>query len=110
MVEIFKAKDVLDAEKQWFLKDLKEEIKQWKAAGEISPSPPAKPDDLVLSALCLSGGGIRSAAFCLGVIQAFAAREMLRQFHYLSTVSGGGYIGGWLRACQEIAESGCVVG
>jgi hypothetical protein len=51
------------------------------------------------SALCLSGGGIRGAAFCLGVIQAFAARQMLSQFHYLSTVSGGGYIGAWLTRC-----------
>lgn len=54
------------------------------------------------TALCLSGGGIRSAAFCLGVLQAFAARSLLHQVHYLSTVSGGGYIGGWLTRC--IAE------
>ncbi len=64
------------------------------------------------SALCLSGGGIRSAAFALGVIQALAAHprkqngdpvdepqaSLLAQFHYLSTVSGGGYIGSWLSA------------
>jgi len=48
------------------------------------------------AALCLSGGGIRSAAFSLGVLQALASRKLLTQFHYLSTVSGGGYIGGWL--------------
>ena len=48
------------------------------------------------NALCLSGGGIRSAAFGLGVIQAFAEAGLLKRFHYLSTVSGGGYIGGWL--------------
>lgn len=53
-------------------------------------------------ALCLSGGGIRSAAFCFGVLQAFARRKLLHQFHYLSNVSGGGYIGGWLTRC--IAE------
>lgn len=47
-------------------------------------------------ALCLSGGGVRSAAFCLGVIQALARHRLLTHFHYLSTVSGGGYIGGWL--------------
>src|SRR5262245_43611398 len=60
------------------------------------------------SALCLSGGGIRSAAFALGVIQSLAAhprqtdgspvdvadKSLLAKFHYLSTVSGGGYIGG----------------
>ncbi|PWC54602.1 patatin-like phospholipase family protein [Azospirillum sp. TSO22-1] len=48
------------------------------------------------AALCLSGGGIRSAAFALGVIQGLAREGLLTQFHYLSTVSGGGYIGGWL--------------
>lgn len=111
------------------------------------------------TALCLSGGGIRSAAFSLGVIQALAthprprplrktlkdetypaqqeagtapaagdenatkndgnvamrgadspqenlgnivgraADSLLGKCHYLSTVSGGGYIGGWLSAC-----------
>jgi len=51
--------------------------------------------------LALSGGGIRSATFCLGVLQALARRRapgagdgaLLPQFDYLSTVSGGGYIG-----------------
>src|SRR5262245_879758 len=66
------------------------------------------------AALCLSGGGIRSASFALGVIQALAAHprppggsqrrvdsedaSLLARFHYLSTVSGGGYIGSWLSA------------
>ena len=50
------------------------------------------------SALCLSGGGVRSAAFCLGMLQGLARRRLLSQFHYLSTVSGGGYIGCWLSA------------
>ena len=75
------------------------------------------------AALCCSGGGIRSATFCLGVIQAFAAYDiggvapapannapqsdktkpevkaegsLLGCFRYLSTVSGGGYVGSWL--------------
>jgi hypothetical protein len=51
-----------------------------------------------LSALCLSGGGIRSATIGLGVIEAMARQGVLQQFDYLSTVSGGGYIGGWLSA------------
>jgi Patatin-like phospholipase len=46
--------------------------------------------------LCLSGGGIRSATFALGLIQSLAAVRLLPRFHYLSTVSGGGYIGSWL--------------
>ena len=50
----------------------------------------------VTSALCLSGGGIRSASFALGVLQALAQAGILEKFDYLSTVSGGGYIGSWL--------------
>jgi hypothetical protein len=47
-------------------------------------------------ALCLSGGGIRSATFALGVLQGLAQCGLLKRFDYLSTVSGGGYVGGWL--------------
>ena len=54
------------------------------------------------AALCLSGGGIRSAAFSLGVLQALARKQLLTGFHYLSTVSGGGYIGGWLDAMLRV--------
>jgi hypothetical protein len=69
------------------------------------------------SALCLSGGGIRGATFCLGVIQGLAAFDtrtgttdfdekcsptpetsLLGRFQFLSTVSGGTYIGAWLSA------------
>lgn len=46
--------------------------------------------------LALSGGGIRSATFCLGVLQGLAAHNHLKKFDYLSTVSGGGYLGGSL--------------
>lgn len=70
-------------------------------------------NDLDSTALCLSGGGIRSASFALGVLQALAVQprpngagpgaaqagqSLLGKFHYLSTVSGGGYIGSWLSA------------
>src|ERR1700694_3302934 len=54
-----------------------------------------------LSALCISGGGLRSATFALGAIQAFAEKGILTDFDYLSTVSGGGYIGGWLSAWKQ---------
>jgi hypothetical protein len=50
------------------------------------------------AALCISGGGIRSATFGLGVLQGLARCGLLDKFHYLSTVSGGGYIGSWLTA------------
>ncbi|TKB87029.1 MAG: hypothetical protein E8D43_10135 [Nitrospira sp.] len=48
--------------------------------------------------LCFSGGGIRSATFGLGVLQSLARLQLLNKFDYLSTVSGGGYIGSWLTA------------
>lgn len=80
--------------------------------GPIDCSPPSsqgKPEDSLAairdalhqrkpSALCLSGGGIRSATFGLGILQGLAKAGVLDQFTYLSTVSGGGYIGGWLSA------------
>ena len=43
--------------------------------------------------LALSGGGIRSAAFCLGAMQALAEHKVIDWIDYLSTVSGGGYTG-----------------
>jgi len=61
-----------------------------------SPAPPLRKSHLV--GLALSGGGIRSATFALGVLQALAAKGKLKSFDYLSTVSGGGYIGSWLSA------------
>jgi hypothetical protein len=55
-----------------------------------------KSDKEARTALCISGGGIRSATFALGVIQGLASATILDKFHYLSTVSGGGYVGSWL--------------
>lgn len=63
---------------------------------------PADEDEVIrvahaaeLAGLAFSGGGIRSATFNLGILQALAERKMLGDFDYLSTVSGGGYIGAW---------------
>jgi hypothetical protein len=50
------------------------------------------------TALSLSGGGIRSGTFALGLLQGMARHDLLKQFDYLSTVSGGGYVGSWLTA------------
>lgn len=48
--------------------------------------------------LAISGGGIRSATFALGLIQTLAKYRLLERMECLSTVSGGGYIGSWLMA------------
>ncbi len=54
-----------------------------------------------MTALSISGGGIRSATFALGVIEGLADLRLLTKLDYLSTVSGGGYIGGWLTAWRH---------
>jgi hypothetical protein len=42
--------------------------------------------------ICCSGGGIRSAAFSLGALQALDEAGVLRRADHLSAVSGGAYI------------------
>ena len=46
--------------------------------------------------VALSGGGIRSATFCLGVFRALARQGLVGRVDFLSTVSGGGYFGSFL--------------
>ena len=65
-------------------------------SGKRTPSVDDK-----MTGLALSGGGIRSASFCLGVVQAFNAAGILEKFRYLSTVSGGGYIGTSMTAAMS---------
>jgi hypothetical protein len=76
-------------------------------AGLPTPPRPPVPDlqqlrtqalDRGLVGLAFSGGGIRSATFGLGVLQALGHLRLLRFVDYFSTVSGGGYIGSWLAA------------
>lgn len=62
---------------------------QAQASGGVTPPPN-------LSGIALSGGGIRSASFCLGALQALSYAGWLKKLDYLSMVSGGGYIGGSL--------------
>ncbi len=68
----------------------------------------AEPHDL--NAVALSGGGIRSASFAMGVLQALNAAGELAKAHYLSTVSGGGYTGGslsWFLRRAQIGGAPC---
>ena len=80
------------------------------------------------SAVCFSGGGIRSASFSLGILQGMARFSLggpaengfLHRLHYLSTVSGGGYTGSWLMgwarrgnfstAVEELGSAGKTAG
>ncbi len=67
-----------------------------KDAPPKTQDEPPRPDEFL--GLAFSGGGIRSATFNLGVLQALSELKLLKEFDYLSTVSGGGYIGSWLSA------------
>ena len=88
---------------------LEAEYRALHGTAAIDGPPPASHDERLAavhaqihkhptSALCLSGGGIRSATFALGVLQGLATVGILGKLDYLSTVSGGGYIGGWFTA------------
>lgn len=54
--------------------------------------------------LSLSGGGIRSATFCLGVVQVLSDKKLMKDFDYLSTVSGGGYVGSFITSTLSQKE------
>lgn len=56
--------------------------------------------------LAVSGGGIRSATFALGVVETLARKGILRDVDFLSTVSGGGYLGGFISAFLDDADDG----
>jgi hypothetical protein len=79
--------------------------------GKDGDGTPKPPDDKGWSArvrygntprnlvgLAFSGGGVRSATFNLGILQALQEMDLLRHVDYISTVSGGGFIGSWLVA------------
>ncbi|MFT3780944.1 MAG: patatin-like phospholipase family protein [Nibricoccus sp.] len=68
-----------------------ERISIRRAQNQINPNAP-------LVGVALSGGGIRSATFCVGVFQALARLKLVRRIDFLSTVSGGGYFGSFLGA------------
>ncbi|MFO0774657.1 MAG: patatin-like phospholipase family protein [Nitrospiraceae bacterium] len=86
--------------------DYKEEFayiaarRQKMSAGTVQTAPPTAPASPTippqLTGLAFSGGGIRSATFHLGLLQALQDMGRLSQIDYLSTVSGGSYIAGWL--------------
>lgn len=67
-------------------------LKEHRLANGIEE--PVRRDNL--TGICISGGGIRSATLGLGMIQAFIREGVMKRFDYMSTVSGGGYIGSCL--------------
>lgn len=71
--------------------------------GQPPPDESQPPCDLV--GLALSGGGVRSAAFNLGFLQALSDAGVLRYVDYLCSVSGGGYIAGHLTALSSLRSA-----
>jgi hypothetical protein len=68
------------------------------------PRPEARQSDT--TGLAFSGGGIRSAAICLGALQALHRHRLIEGIDYLSTVSGGGYVGCCLSAAMTKSGGG----
>jgi hypothetical protein len=66
----------------------------------------AIPPDAPVVGFALSGGGIRSATFCLGLFQALARQRLVRRIDVLSTVSGGGYFGSFLGTAFNRDQAG----
>ena len=87
-----------------FSKVVDDELTRIKNARDMRNAAYAEPDRVCdahednLIGLAFSGGGIRSATFNLGILQALAQKGLLHKIDYVSTVSGGGYIGSWLAA------------
>ena len=68
--------------------ELEQEDQKPNGTPVLRPAPGSN-----LTGLALSGGGIRSSAFCLGAMQALDEHGLIEKVDYLSTVSGGGFIG-----------------
>jgi hypothetical protein len=78
-----------------------------KVRKETAEEPWVNPCRETLVGLALSGGGIRSATFNLGLLQGLHRLDLLRHVDYLATVSGGGYIGGfWSKWLQQRSAAG----
>jgi hypothetical protein len=100
-----------------------EEVAEAKKAfdGDQPPLAPSDVDSLILFVLileallrrevsgnlvglALSGGGIRSASFNLGLLQSLQQYEIFDKVDYLSTVSGGGYVGSLVSSLVYAAD------
>jgi hypothetical protein len=93
------APDANDATPLTFDQVLADEFRQLHPGQPVSPADALRAHtDAGHAALCLSGGGVRSASFGLGVLQGLSEARLLGGIDYLSTVSGGGYVGGWFSA------------
>lgn len=73
-----------------------------EAAEYVAEPPPG-----IRIGIALSGGGIRSAAFNLGAIQAMQKHHLLESAQYLTAVSGGNYVASALMISAAYSDSDC---
>jgi len=85
--------------RRWFLDGSRPE----PVPSHVGPLEPAEEGKL---GICCSGGGIRSAAFSLGALQALQQRKKLEEASYLAAVSGGSYIAAALSMVAQTGEGG----
>jgi len=89
-----------------------EEFWKWLLGKQLKPEKkpsiysPIRAEESSLFGLALSGGGIRSATFNLGILQGLADLDLMRRLDYLSGVSGGSHIAGWLAAWIKREKDG----
>ena len=92
LVERLSAEDLRKASQQ----RLGARVKHWLTGSRAEPIPSflGTVEDPKAGKLgvCCSGGGVRSAAFNLGALQALQEAEELPKADYLAAVSGGSYI------------------
>ena len=76
--------------------------REFRAMDAKFPSPDHPDPRNGLTGLAMSGGGMRSAVFNLGVAQALAQYGLMNHVDYISMISGGGYLGSSLTSlCAE---------
>jgi hypothetical protein len=78
--------ELVSMEHRW--EQLGPEAAARRLAASIAPTPAHG-----LAGIAFSGGGIRSATINLGIVQALHRAGIFEHFDYMSTVSGGGYLG-----------------
>ena len=82
-----------------------EKIREIRGLRKHKPDAPITSDDKI--GLACSGGGIRTATLNLGIMEVLREKGILEKVDYLSTVSGGGFVGSWLTA-SELRNPGWV--
>lgn len=90
--------ELLELEKRWTQLGANEDRKLARVEGHDVLIPSLQHN---LAGIGFSGGGIRSATFNLGLVQALERGGVFQHMDYMSTVSGGGYLGSSISALMR---------